>query len=206
MSTILISQRLASLEGPPEIRDCLDARWGKLAQAAGFILVPIASGAHIEDYFQLPDIAGCILSGGNDLATIDSSQINNIRDSVDSRIVAVARVHALPTIGICRGAQFLYQMHGGKVSAVQGHAGTIHRLVIHTSPQKWIVPNEVLSHHNYGLIPEHNIGEVIASGEDGTVEAWHHRESRCLGLMWHPERMASEADAVLLLRGLFLNE
>jgi putative glutamine amidotransferase len=113
--------------------------------------------------------------------------------------------HALsqgfPVLGICRGLQLLWTYLGGRLSPVTGHCATRH--AIHGVEGQRMVN----SFHMQGLATDSlpPIMEILASAEEGTIEACRLQGRPVLGLMWHPEREAlpSKHD-VALIRNLFM--
>lgn len=94
----------------------------------------------------------------------------------------------LPMVGICRGAQFLTVMQGGKlIQHIENHAikGT-----------HWIVPVggfiteefEVSSTHHQAMIPK-NKEEIIAYSKDGIVEITQSLDLKYTCVQGHPEHM-----------------
>ena len=203
MKTILISQRIVYQSNPEETRDALDVRWAPLAQNAGFILIPVPSFGQVSDYFDLVEPAGCILSGGNDLSSIEDTEINRNRDRLEAGLLKLCESQNLPILGVCRGCQFLWEYLGGKITPVQNHAGVSHQITALNSQSSIPLPKAAGSYHNYGLTHPPTTVEVLALAADQSIEAWKHKSKAIYGVLWHPEREPDISHGADLLREIF---
>lgn len=125
------------------------------------------------------------------------------RDETDINLYMKCLNEGIPMVGICRGAQFLHVMNGGKLfQHVENHYGD-HKLW--DMKQKELI-HKVSSVHHQAVIPYHEGGmEIIANaigaqcyerwtgpGEKVTdklvdVEAFWYRDTCCFGVQGHPE-------------------
>ena len=191
MKHILVSQRISLIPEYGEERDSLDVRWCDFCVKAGLVPVLFPANGNVGLYFDEFRIEGVLLTGGNDLAIFDPSQVNVKRDRLEEELVNAALSREMPVLGICRGAQFIAHMFCGILCQVEGHSGTHHRIEGCEESRFGLEVGEddfVNSYHNYGVSKEPDEFSVIARCGDGTVEAFEHRSRRIMGIMWHPER------------------
>ena len=86
---------------------------------------------------------------------------------------------------------------GGQLKPVDRHVNTRHALI-------GKITGETNSFHKFGLADCPQDFEVLATTEDGNLEAIRHSILPWEGWMWHPEREAKLADRDLKrLRALF---
>lgn len=189
-----ITQRVATIAGYEERRDCLDQRWFMLIESIGMVPVPIPNSLNnVEHWCRVMNIEGLILSGGNDLAHLPgATNTAPERDATERALLDFAWRETLPVIGVCRGMQSLNHYLGGGLKGVTGHAGTRHRV---ENTATAIVLSEygeqtVNSFHDWGIpidaLGKGLIAELIDS--DGNVEGFRHDSLPWVGAMWHPER------------------
>jgi len=193
MNKIGISQRVEVIEEYEERRDCLDQRWGPLLRSLGYVPIPLFNQVdEVDDYVDTLDLDGILLTGGNDLETLeDGSNVAPERDSFERRLLDHAIERDLPVLGICRGAQLVNVYFGGSLSPVEGHVATTHEISITTSsipdtPQSATTN----SYHNYGITADDLATKMkaIARTEDATIEWVEHETHHITAIMWHPER------------------
>lgn len=180
----------------------LDQRWTTLIERLGGYALPLTNSvSDVGAYLDVLDLDALILTGGNDLSmlpnAVDSAPE---RDRFEAEAYCYFLQRGKPVLGVCRGAQIINHLAGGRLVRVPGHAGTRHELVwTDTPPAYWDCPSEVNSYHNWaipvdGLAPDM---EALAWARDGTVEAFHAREAPVNAIVWHPER-EPELDASAL--------
>lgn len=180
MRTILISQRVEIIKSYGERRDCLDQSWCSFLQTCGFLPVPVMNqGEEIEALAGLVRPAGILLTGGNDLSAYGGDTPE--RDETERRLIEFGISHNIPVMGVCRGFQMIVCHFGGKLVRVQGHVACRHQLL-------GTFAREVNSYHNLAALEAPEGFEVLASAEDGAVEAIRSHEHRIMAIMWHPER------------------
>lgn len=206
-----ITQRVELSPSGAERRDCLDQRWAPLLDTLGLTPVPLANRvAHPAGYLDALDLAGLILSGGNDLAGVPGARSPAPeRDRFEQAALSWALQSGRPVLGVCRGLQAINVFLGGRLAPASGHAGTRHavRTLRDANPFAWPESFEVNSYHDFG-IPAGALAtdlDALARSGEGGIEAFRHRSASCVGIMWHPEREAAPAERDLeLMRRLFL--
>jgi len=141
----------------------------------------------VREYFsRVMNIAGAIVTGGNDLAAVSGSRLDRIREDYERELVSVCKEQKLPMIGVCRGMQLLATELGATLDACDGHVGA-HELNC-VAPGRYDFPDRVNSYHNYGIKHGANSLDVLAVAGDNIVEAFANEPGQQLGIMWHPER------------------
>jgi putative glutamine amidotransferase len=101
-----------------------------------------------------------------------------------------ARRRRVPVLGICRGAQVLNLLMGGRLTAVNGHRAVRHP--VEAGGRRF----EVNSYHSRGMGP----GDLapglttLARADDGSIEAFTLNDAPMAGLLWHPEREEAAGD------------
>lgn len=130
-----------------------------------------------------------------------TTSFNAKRDESDLKLYEKCLNQGIPMFGVCRGAQFLHVMNGGKLyQDIDGHTGD-HQ--IWDTRQKRIVGRTSSVHHQ-ACIPNPGGGmEILAdcfksterwlnpsrkrTGNEFDVEAFWYRDTCCLGVQGHPE-------------------
>lgn len=188
---IAITQRVENVVSYEERRDCLDQRWADLAIFLSASLFPLANLAMnaLETTLETlePDLV--ILSGGNSITALDkeASDIAPERDAYEAALLDLAVKQKIPVLGVCRGMQMINLHFGGKLQVVENHVAVRHKLKSHSETT---FDDEVNSYHQWGLY-DSDIARgfnVLASAEDGSIEAFRHANHEIFGIMWHPER------------------
>jgi len=197
MKTVAITQRVSVVPAYGERRDCLDQAWTKFLAVCG--LLPILLPNVTEVALALcegADIAGLVLTGGNDLAVLGGDAPE--RDAVESAVLDQAERRRLPVLGVCRGMQVIQQRFSIPLRRVEGHVTP--RQVIRIDGEL----KEVNSYHRFAALDSRPPLKVWAFAADGVVKAIRHSAQPITGIMWHPERCApfSSAD-VALFRQVF---
>ncbi|RUO65864.1 putative glutamine amidotransferase [Pseudidiomarina planktonica] len=183
MKLIGITQRVESVAGRDEVRDCLDQRWGQFITELGF--VPVALLNKVQDqraYLEALNCDGFVLTGGGDISCVDA------RRSLEFAILNHAIERELPVFAVCRGMQAISAFSGGQLTKIRHHTGVRHKLVGEWAESRGI--DNVNSYHDFSIVEE-NLGDnltVLASTADGAIEAVKHEIHPWMGIMWHPER------------------
>lgn len=130
---------------------------------------------NLERFIRDVDPVGVVLSGGNDIGSCPD------RDITEQVLLRYALKHKLPALGLCRGMQMMGVFSGVELTGVSGHIRTRHELVGE-------INRDVNSYHNQGLTGCPDGFRVLATAEDGGIEAIRSGTLNWEGWMWHPER------------------
>ncbi len=192
MRPMLVSGRLDSAQGYEETRDALDIRWAPLLAAVDLFPVLVPVGGPLKAYAGLSDIAGLLLTGGNDLVAAGGGALSELRDGREAQLLHEATLRGWPVLGICRGLQFLGLEAGMTVAAVSGHVATKHEIEV-SAHARWLRPGvrEVNSFHGFAPMGETRGASIVGTAADGVVEALEHPTRPWVGIGWHPEREAA---------------
>lgn len=195
-----LTQRVDIVEEYGERRDCLDQSWTDLLEDWGYRPIPLPNTvADPTDYLDSMDLDGLALTGGNDIAYLDgATRAAPERDQLEQTALDWALRKNIPTIGICRGLEFINIHFNGTISIVDDHVATKHPITFSSSTIQLLqiflpaLPDktQVNSYHNYG-IRKQDVADglkILATARDDTVEAVIHPEYPLIGIMWHPER------------------
>lgn len=197
MKKVAITQRVSVVPEYGERRDCLDQAWPRFLAACG--LMPLALPNVVEVAKALcagADVAGLVLTGGNDLATLGGDAPE--RDATENAVLDVAESRGLPVLGVCRGMQVVQQRCAIPLRRVEGHV--TRRQLIRVDGER----TEVNSYHRFAAFETRPPLEVWAVADDGVVKAIRNAARSTTGIMWHPERMHPFAAAdVALFRHVF---
>jgi len=191
------------------------------------ILVPLSIGygravrelgeltANIKEFMRKPgDFKLVLFTGGEDVSPFmydnqDSARCyyNIKRDLLESEIYEIALENEIKMAGICRGAQLLNVLAGGRMMRhINNHEGGFH--YVETSTGDIIVVNSL---HHQMIIPSDKTYVVgwsryrlsdIYIGKDDKREEWAPKEveaiiipsTRSCGVQWHPEFMPTDED------------
>ena len=198
MTRIGVTQIVETVDEYEEHRDCLDQRWGPLLRSLGYVPIPLFNRIEdVEEYVTDLGLDGVVLTGGNDLTTVqDGSNVAPERDSFERALLDVALDRNLPVFGVCRGAQFVNVYFGGSVTKIDGHVATTHEVSVEKPNPEGFESVTTNSYHGYGVTSDDLAGDLQAVGRapDGTVEWVEHDEQSVSAVMWHPERESPSAE------------
>jgi putative glutamine amidotransferase len=200
MKTIAITQRVAVIPQYGERRDCLDQAWARFVAACGLLPLAVPNVPEVAlSLFRNADVAGLLLTGGNDLASLGGDALE--RDTTENALMDAAEARGLPVLGVCRGMQVIQQRHGVPLVRVDGHVTPSQIIQIDSEPM------EVNSYHRFAAYESRPPLEVWAVAADGVVKAVRHAARPTTGIMWHPERNTQFSGAdIALFRRIFKAE
>jgi len=188
-----ITMRVVEAGAYSEPRDALALDW---ASYMDFVLpgvnwMPVPNlGREAVKFANAWQLDGLILSGGNDIGESD------LRDTTERLLLEHFVENGKPVLGICRGLQLLQTTLGGKLEACDEatHVAAQHEINATKDPSDthWAGKRQVNSFHRYGIrVADLQPSlQVLATTQDGWVEAARWKDRAVLGLMWHPERDA----------------
>lgn len=179
MKCVAISQRVERIEAINERRDALSQEWASLAEACGFLPLPLPNRLSVvRQLLEELSPEGMILSGGNDLASHGGDAPE--RDETERFLIDWAVERRVPLLGVCRGAQLLLDHFGTPLERVEGHVRVEHALTN---------GDTVNSFHNWGAAECRPPLEALARSGDGVVEILRHHDCPWIrGILYHPER------------------
>ena len=197
MKTVAITQRVSVVPEHGERRDCLDQAWPRFLAACGLLPLPLPNVGDVAlAMCGGTEIAGLVLTGGNDLAALGGDAPE--RDAVENALLDMAERRALPVLGVCRGMQILQQRCGIALHRVEGHVTPRQTIYVNGEPQ------QVNAYHRFAACESRAPLASWAVAEDGVVKAVHHQALPMTGIMWHPERNSPfAAQDVALFRRVF---
>jgi N5-(cytidine 5'-diphosphoramidyl)-L-glutamine hydrolase len=194
---VAITQRVSVVPEYGERRDCLDQAWPRFLAACG--LMPLALPNVVEvavALFTDADVAGLVLTGGNDLAALGGDAPE--RDATENALLDLAESRGLPVLGVCRGMQMIQQRCAVPLQGVEGHVNP--NQVIRVNGKR----TAVNSYHRFGALESRPPLDVWAVADDGVVKAIRHADRSITGIMWHPERIDPfAAEDIALFRRVF---
>ncbi len=204
---IAISQRVVAEIARPETRDALDQSWTALLESFGAIVVPVPNSlVNLQPWLNAINPSLIVLSGGNDLAYLGTTDGSHARDATENGLLSYATNNETPLLGVCRGMQFLVHASGGTLTSVAEHAGTSHVVVSEDgeSPWGWSGERMVNSFHNWGVMRDGlpSTWSVLAAAPDGVIESIAHKSLPQIGVMWHPERGERDSRDTILIESL----
>lgn len=209
MKKIALTQRLIENTSYIETREALDVRYPKLLRSAGFLPVILPYEIDFKEYFSDLEIEGIVLSGGNDLSSINSNPLSQQRDVYEKELIAYALENRIPLFGMCRGLQIIAEFFGSTFKQISGHVGIHHTLHVNPASQYAHHLNRlktVNSYHNFAI---ETIGADLissATSPDGTIKAIEHSTHKIFAQMWHSEREEPFSEAEIALIKSFFDE
>lgn len=125
-----------------------------------------------------------VLSGGN--SSILKKKVDRLRDKINNSFFRHSLKKKKPILGICHGAQFLAKKNGFKIKKKNNHIG-YHKVIFNINKNRF---NKVVnSFHNEAIeYKKKNHVNIFGLAEDNTIECFHIKNQKILGVMWHPER------------------
>ncbi len=204
-----ITQKVLKHNPYNEFMDCLDVRWAKFLSRLGILPIPLPlmSSSLAKNLWKEHKLDGLIISGGNTLVNYadKTDNLENIsfeRDKFEKALLKFAILNGKPVFGVCRGLQIINIYYNGKLKKIKGHAGTRHSIISEVPSNKFKIPKEVNSFHDFA-VPRSYLGKgLISFAHDlnDNIEAFYHPKDKVMGIMWHPERetLPSKSDCELI--------
>lgn len=130
------------------------------------------------------------------------------QDTFDMAVLSTALGLGIPTLAICRGMQILNVIQGGDLvqhlapSSVD-HRNAIHDVQVAEDSRLFDIvgaPTIPVSSYHHQAVGRLGRGlRVVATADDGCVEALEHEAGTLLAVQWHPEDLhaSSSSDAAL---------
>lgn len=169
------------------------------------LIAPDASRSELEQL--LSNVDGILLTGGDDLdLSLDGgpapvSECKPVPEAQQLSVFAmvdIAKERDIPLLGICLGMQVLGLAHAAELDQHLDHhqehtKGIAHAVTVSATGKLMDAvgdqPFEVLSYHHQGLDALSSPLKVVATADDGTIEAIEHPNfSYFVGVQWHPEK------------------
>ena len=194
--------------------DCISQNWYEFFNKVNLspVLLPMGNLKLLKFFLNKIDFRGFVLTGGNDVYLESLSEVekrnSDSRNKSEKLIVDFAIKYNKPTLGVCRGMQFINVYFGGELSKIKNHAGDFkHKIKSQININK-MLPTEVNTFHNYGIprVKCMKCFDILALDEDGNVEAFKHKGKNLMGIMWHPERNIPHNELDLNLFKSFFND
>ena len=179
MKRIYLTQRVELMERIGERRDALSQEWPALAEACGFLPIPLPNRlSTVRRLLEELPPDGILLTGGNDLAAYGGDAPE--RDEVERYLIERSLAGRIPLLGVCRGAQMLMDRFGTPLRRVEGHIRAEHPLSN---------GDTVNSFHSWGTRECRPPLTALAWSGDGVLEMVRHQDCPWIwGVMYHPER------------------
>ncbi|MCE3037122.1 gamma-glutamyl-gamma-aminobutyrate hydrolase family protein [Helicobacter sp. faydin-H20] len=177
-----ITQRLIEHTQYSEIREALALDWGTFfCEKISEDFLPLALSSKIDFKDYIPYLSGVILSGGNDLNSLNPNKLSLFRDTYEKNILKLCLQNHIPVFGVCRGAQMIAEFFCAKITPIMQHTSP-HLITFQSQNYK------VNSYHNYGISELCEDFEVLGIAINGSIEAFKHKNKPIYGIMWHLER------------------
>jgi len=109
--------------------------------------------------------------------------IPNIIEQDYKKLVSDCYIQDKPVLGVCHGAFFINELEQGVNSTIENHYDTTHKVIL--EDQEY----EVNSYHTNQIKEVGADLNAIAHADDGSIEAFKHKNRQVWGIVWHPERM-----------------
>ena len=125
-----------------------------------------------------------VFSGGN--SSFIKNKKDKIRNKIDNQVYNFAIKKKIKIIGICHGAQFLAKKSKLKLEKKTSTVGN-HKVFFKLNKTKF---SKTVNSYHADTIKFSKISYVNIFGmtKDKKVEAFHVKNKKSLGIMWHPER------------------
>jgi len=192
--------------GASERRDGLSHRWVEALEKLNVapVLVPNRL-RNLPRLLELWAVEAILLTGGNRPPAPGAPPTDEVvpeRDRTERLLIRHARAHDFPVVGVGRGAQMLHLYFGGSLRCnLDGRAHLRRSHTIRLAPWLGGATTSVVSNHDFVICPDALPAELTAFAwaDDGSIEGFHHRHERILGIMWDPQPVGDQPAALLEL-------
>lgn len=150
-----------------------------------------------------------VLLGGGDVCPhtygeVESEKLYGVNESLDifeKTVIEHAVLNDIPLLAICRGHQMLNVAMGGTLiqhlDTTESHRDTMHTVAVVPDSRIATAMNTtsptVHSFHHQAIKDLGTHLEIVATHDDGTIEAIEHTEATWIvGVQWHPEDTAHD--------------
>lgn len=191
MKKIAITQRLILNDSYYELREALDVNWALLFNELNFLPIILPIKSDFEEYFNNIDIDGILLTGGNDLNSINKSKESYQRDEFEKKLIKYAITHNIPIFGVCRGMQIIAEYFDADFVKIENQVNIKHHLQVNKESKYFNNLNKldrVNSYHNYAIKSISNDFLISAWNENKIIKAIEHKKHKIFAQMWHSER------------------
>lgn len=191
MKKIAITQRLCENESYKETRECLDINWGELFLELGFAPIVLPIKYDVKKIYDEVGFDGIILSGGNDLYSLNENELSKQRDEFEMNLIKFALEKDIPLLGVCRGMQIVAQFFDCSFKKIPNQISTRDKLTISKNSKYYNALCNIKSVNSYAsFFIDKFSKELIASAtnQDGIIKAIEHIDKKIFGIMWHSER------------------
>ena len=174
-----------------ELRESLDIKWGKLFKKLDFLPIILPFEYDFEQYFKTIEIDGILLTGGNDLNSLNPNDNSKRRDNFELKLIKYGIKNNIPIFGICRGMQIIAKYFNANFKKVDNQINIRHNLNINKMSRYYDILtkiNQVNSFHNYAIDTINDDFIISATDEKGIIKAIEHKSYKIFGQMWHSER------------------
>jgi len=182
----------------------------------------------IQEWFEI--LNGILLTGGEDIhpsfygeeVLSDSVEVTNERDFLEMELVKKAQENEIPILGICRGPQVINVVFGGNLyqdldlrkestldhnNSGKPKYSNRHLVVLAENSKLFniIGKKEIWVNTYHHQIIKNMATDFLATAvtkEDQVIEGIEHKNSRIIGVQWHPEMMIEDESSQKLLKWL----
>jgi len=158
---------------------CFDFRFVKFIKSIfKNSFIEIYTGQEIKNYSLI------VFLGGNN--SILKNKADILRNKLNNLVYNYAIKERIKILGVCHGAHFLARKNGYKLKRRPNHTKN-HKVIFFINKKRYI--KTVNSYHNETIeYKKRDKINAFGKANDNTVEAYHIKSKKILGIMWHPER------------------
>tara|TARA_B100001057_G_C22592445_1_gene849536 strand:- start:139 stop:744 length:606 start_codon:yes stop_codon:yes gene_type:complete len=125
-----------------------------------------------------------VFAGGN--SSLIKKNADKVRNKINNKVYNFAIKNKIKMLGICHGCHFLAKKNGFIIKKKENHVG-YHKVNFNINNKRFT--KVVNSYHNETIKnKKKKLINIFCIADDNTVEAFHLKNKKILGIMWHPER------------------